>query len=74
MTPTTMHFAKAQLLSKEIAGERSCPDFYNCNYTWYDDRFEVGDTVTVWMIAPSDGGLMGPLMFSGSGTEKLELA
>ena len=58
-TPSDWIVAKAQPLSKEIAGSMSyCPDPLNCDHEWYDARYEKGETVTVWAIIPYpvDGG------------------
>jgi len=49
-------YVKAQPLSKDIAGEMSCPEDADCDYTWYDARYEVGDTVSVWVVSTGAPG------------------
>jgi len=50
----------------------SCPEPLDCDYEWYDARYEKGDTVTVWSIIPHPiNSAASPIM--GHDSEEVEL-
>ena len=48
-------YVKAQPVENAQDGVFSCPHD-DCDYTWYDARYEVDQTVTVWVVSTGAPG------------------
>jgi len=52
-TASSITYAKAQPLSKDIAGEVSWTNHAGAETPWFDTRYEQMDEVSVYVLAPS---------------------